>query len=136
MSIVYAREQSLGAADYIAVVGATSMRTRRPLANIPRVTAMLAGSNTIVTARESDGGIVGLARGISDGVWVCYLADLAVREDHQRRGIGTGLIRAMKDIVGPGIGIVLMAFPEAADYYRRIGLAEATAFFVDRENRA
>jgi ribosomal protein S18 acetylase RimI-like enzyme len=131
--IVYARDQDLSAEDYVRVLDSTYMRERRPLANRERIARMLAGSNMIVTAREQTGEILGLARGISDDEWVCYLADLVVRDDQQRRGIGTGIMRTVKDILGPGMGIVLVAYPEAIEYYRRIGMSEMAAFYIDRE---
>lgn len=135
MSITYAQEQALSAADYIAVLGTTYMRDRRPVGNVARVEKMLAGSNMVVTAREADGEIIGVLRGISDGEWVCYVADLAVHADHQRKGIGTGMLNTCKSLLGPGMGIVLVAYPEAHDYYRRIGMGEMQAFYVDREIR-
>ena len=135
MTIIYAQEQALSAADYIAVLGSTYMGERRPIGNVARVTRMLAGSNMIVTARDADGAIVGVLRGISDGEWVCYVADLVVHADHQRKGIGTGMLDACKRILGPGMGIVLVAYPEAADYYRRIGMGEMPAFYIEREIR-
>lgn len=132
MTVVYAREQDLPADDYIAVVGSTYMRDKRPLANRTRIEAMLRGSTLIVTARDEAGGILGLARGITDGVWVCYIADLVVRDGIQGRGIGTGILDACSHILGPGIGIILVAYPEAEAFYRRIGLGEMPAFYRDR----
>ncbi len=79
--------------------------------------------------------ILGLGRGISDGEWVVYLADLVVHGDHQRKGIGSGILDKMKELIGPGMGIVLVAYPEAVDYYKKIGLGEMQAFYVDREIR-
>jgi ribosomal protein S18 acetylase RimI-like enzyme len=134
MSIVYAQEQSLSAEDYATVVGSTYMRDRRPVANLERTRRILMGSNMIVTARE-DGEIVGVLRGISDGEWVCYVADLAVRDGHQRKGIGTDMLNECKRILGPGMGIVLVAYPEAVDYYKKIGMGEMPAFYIDREIR-
>jgi GNAT superfamily N-acetyltransferase len=134
MSIVYAQEQSLSAEDYAAVVGSTYMRDRRPVTNLERTRRILAGSNMIVTAREN-GEIVGVLRGISDGEWVCYVADLVVRDGHQRKGIGTGMLNECKRILGPGMGIVLVAYPEAVDYYKKIGMGEMPAFYIDRDIR-
>lgn len=134
--IVYAQEQTLPVEDYVTVIGSTYMREKRPIANAGRIARLLAGSNMIVTARSGAGEIIGLGRGISDGAWVCYLADLAVRQGFQRQGIGSGILRTMKSILGPGMGIVLMAYPEAVDYYRKLGLGEMTAFYVDREDRS
>ncbi len=130
--IVYARETNLSAADYIAVIGDTYMRSSRPIGNPARVAAMLAGSNFVVTARETDGTIIGLARCMNDGAWVCYCADLAVRESHQGRGIGKALLDKMAELLGPRIGIALIAYHEAASFYRRIGLDEYPGFFRER----
>ena len=135
MSITFAQDQTLSASDYIAVLGSTYMGERRPIGNVERTAKILAGSNMIVTAREATGQIVGVLRGISDGEWVCYVADLVVHADHQRKGIGKGMLDECKRILGPGMGIVLVAYPEAQDYYRRIGMGEMQAFYIDREVR-
>jgi GNAT superfamily N-acetyltransferase len=132
MSIVYAREQSLSASDYIAVVSSTYMSDKRPLTNLARIDRILRGSNMIVTARE-DGAIAGVLRGFSDGEWVCYVADLVVHDHHQRKGIGKGLLDTCKSILGPGMGIVLVAYPQAESFYRRVGMGEMPAFYIDRE---
>lgn len=132
MSIVYAQEQDLPASDYISVVGATIMRDRRPIGNPQRIDRMLRGSNLIVTARQN-GDIVGVLRAISDSEWVCYVSDLAVHDRHQRKGIGKGLLDTCKAILGPGMVMVLVAYPEAEEFYRRLGMGESTAFYVDRE---
>lgn len=135
MTIIYAQETALSVADYISVIGATYMRDSRPIANVERIRRILSGSNMVVTARDEAGEIVGLGRGLSDGEWVVYLADLAVRDDRQRQGIGSGILRKMKEIIGPGMGIVLVAYPPAVDYYKKIGLGEMPAFYIDREVR-
>lgn len=132
MSITYAREQELSAPEYVAVLGSTYMRDKRPLANTARISAMLAGSNVIVTARDDAGQIVGLARGITDGAWVCYVADLVVRDGMQGRGIGTGILDECGRILGPGVAIVMVSYPQAEAFYRRIGMNQMPAFYRDR----
>jgi GNAT superfamily N-acetyltransferase len=94
---------------------------------------MLRGSNVIVTARDETGAVVGIARGISDGAWVCYLADVAVRADQHGKGIGRGLMDACRQMLGPGMAVILAAFPEAEAFYRRIGMSEIPAFYFDRD---
>lgn len=132
MTIIYAREQDLPAKDYIAVVGSTYMREKRPLANTRRIDAMLRGSTLIVTARDDDGSILGLARGITDGAWVCYLADLVVMDGQQGRGIGKAILDHCAEVLGPEMGIVLVAYPQAEPFYRHIGLGEMTGFYRER----
>ena len=53
----------------------------------------LAGSSWVVAARI-DGCLVGLARVVSDGATICYLQDLLVHPDTQRRGVGRALVLA------------------------------------------
>ena len=136
MSIVYAQDQSLSVADYVAVLGETTMRTKRPLANTERIGRMLAGANFIVTARES-GAILGLARCISDEAWIAYCAELAVKESAQGRGIGAGIIAKARELLGPGIGLLLVSEPEAVGFYERIGMTRMDrGFFHERSDRS
>ena len=135
MSIVYAQEQNLPVADYVAVLADTTMRTRRPLANTTRIAEMIAGANFIVTARE-DGVILGLARCITDYAWIAYCAELAVKESAQGRGIGARLIARARELLGPRIGVALISEEEAVGFYRRIGMEQIdTAFFLTRSDR-
>src|SRR5262249_50725929 len=83
VTIAYTREQDLSVEDYVTVIGSTYMAGRRPVGNPARVAEMLAGSNFIVAARGRTGAIVGLARGMTDNAWVCYLADVCVRDGWQ-----------------------------------------------------
>lgn len=132
MTVTYSREQTLPVDDYIAVIGSTYMRDRRPLSNPGRIERMLRGANIIVTARDEDGRILGLARGMTDDEWVCYIADLAVLDGQHGKGIGTGLLDECTRIIGPGMTLILVAYPEADAFYRRIGMSEMTAFYRDR----
>lgn len=132
MSVRYAQEQSLGVDDYIAVLSRNTLGKGRPLANRARIAAMLAGANFIVTARDEDGALLGLARCMTDGAWVCYCMDLAVRDDQQGKGIGRRLVETCKELLGPRIGFILVSEPAAEDFYRRIGMKQYSAFFISR----
>lgn len=50
-----------------------------------------------------------------------YLADLAVDEQYQRRGIGKQLIEETKKRLGSSCMIVLLAAPKANAYYEHLG---------------
>lgn len=73
--------------------------------------AMMAHANLIVTAWDADQ-LVGIARSLTDYAYIAYLSDLAVRDTHQRRGIGTQLIQCTRDKLGPDAMIVLLAAPK------------------------
>ena len=65
--------------------------------------------------------MVGIARTLTDFSYVAYLADLAVDEQYQKRGIGKQLIEETKSHLNSECMIVLLAAPKANDYYQKIG---------------
>ena len=126
--MIYAREDALDPEEAREVYLASGLAERRPLDRLPR---MLAGSNLVVTARDADGRLVGLARSITDGAYTTYLSDLAVAREHQRTGVGRELVERTHAEV-PETGLVLLAAPAAAEYYPRIGLERHPAAFTLR----
>jgi GNAT superfamily N-acetyltransferase len=132
MSVTYAQEQSLSVEDYVGVLGDCAMRDQRPLDNIARIAAMLAGANFIVTARE-DGHILGLARCMTDNAWTCYCLELAVRDSAQKRGVGRGILETCWALLGPRLSFVLMSDPRAVGFYRQVGMEQyAETYFHAR----
>ncbi|MFN7962443.1 MAG: GNAT family N-acetyltransferase [Thermoanaerobaculia bacterium] len=104
----------------IELYRASTLGERRPIDHRETMAAMLEHANLVVSAWDGDL-LVGISRSLTDFLYVAYLADLAVRESHQRQGIGIELIRQTRARLGPRAGIVLLAAPAAADYYPRIG---------------
>lgn len=49
-------------------------------------------SDYVITARNSDGDLVGLTRCLTDDAHVCLIQDVLVRPDHQRTGIGSVMV--------------------------------------------
>lgn len=137
MSIICAQETGLTAEEYIGCVGQSTLGPNRPLANAERLQAMLDNSNLVVTARTAEGTLVGIFRGMTDWNWVCYCADLAVAETHQRQGIGKTLMDKAVEILGPGCSIALLAMAGSEDFYRGIGMAATpSGFYRDRTHRS
>lgn len=57
----------------------------------------LAGSHLVITARDDDGTLLGLARTVSDGESICYIQDILVHPDAQRRGVGRALLQDVRE---------------------------------------
>jgi predicted N-acetyltransferase YhbS len=62
-----------------------------------------------------------VARSVTDFNYCCYLSDLAVDLEYQKRGIGRGLIAETQKALGPRCGIILLSAPAAVQYYPHIG---------------
>ena len=93
---------------------------RRPIDDRERMRLMIQNANLVVSAWDGDR-MVGIARSISDFVYITYLSDLAVVKTHQKRGIGKELIRQTKLLGGSKTQLLLLAAPGAAEYYPKIG---------------
>lgn len=133
MAIAYAAEKP-AVAEMIDLYEACTLGGRRPLRQAGAPQAMLDAANILVSARES-GRLVGLARAWTDQVSITYLADLAVRESHQKHGIGKELIRRVR-ATAPQALIILIAAPQAHEYYGRIGFAQHRSAWVLKPDMA
>jgi GNAT superfamily N-acetyltransferase len=136
MSLICTQETGLTAEEYIACVGQSKLGPTRPLSNTERVQAYIDNSNIVITARDTNGTLVGIFRGMTDWSWVCYCADMAVVESSQGQGVGKTLMDKAAEILGPGVSIVLLALPGAEGFYGKIGLTHTDAgFYRDRTHR-
>ena len=119
-AISYRSGNDLDLDQVIALYHACTLGARRPLDDRAIAADMLRHANLVITAWDGPL-LVGIARSFTDFGYVCYLADLAVRDSHQRLGIGLELIRRTRAALGPRAKITLLAAPQAVDYYPRIG---------------
>ncbi len=100
----------------------STLGQRRPIHDRDRMGAMLRNANLVVTAWEGEL-LVGIARSVTDFAYCTYLSDLAVRQSHQRQGIGRELIRRTRELGGEAT-VILLSAPAATGYYPRLGLTQ------------
>jgi GNAT superfamily N-acetyltransferase len=122
MSIVYALEPDLSAEEMIDVLVCSRLAERRPIQLPDVIGKMIANADILLTARNSDGLLVGISRALTDYAYATYLSDLAVDEAYQRQGIGRELIRRTHEAAGLSTQLILLAAPLARDYYPHIGM--------------
>ena len=120
MPIQYFDNRKITAEQAIALYRRTSLGERRPVDSPESFELMLKHANLIMTAWDGDR-LVGIARSFTDYVYVAYLSDLAVDESYQKQGIGKRLIRETQARLGPKSKIVLIAAPQATEYYGPVG---------------
>ena len=118
--IIYRNNAKITAAQAIDLYIRSTLGERRPIDNVKTFANMLANANLIITAWDQEK-LVGIARTLTDFSYVAYLADLAVDEQYQKRGIGKQLIEETKSHLNSECMIVLLAAPKANDYYQKIG---------------
>ena len=123
MTISYAVEDGLEAAEFVDILKRSGLDKRRPVDKPGVIRAMVENAGLTVTARDENGRLVGVARSVTDFAYCCYLSDLAVDKDRQNQGIGKELMARTKAAAGGDkITLVLLSAPDGMEYYPSAGL--------------
>lgn len=101
----------------------------RPINDRERIQKMFENSNLVITAWDNEL-LVGVSRSITDWVWSCYLADLAVRTEYKKSGIGKKLIELTREKVGDESMVLLLSVPTAMEYYPKVGFSKQESSFI------
>lgn len=118
--IDYRVNEPLDVDSAIALYRRSTLGERRPVDRPEAFADMLRHANLTVTAWHGEQ-LVGIARSLTDFSYVAYLADLAVDADYQKQGIGKRLIEETRQRLGDACLLVLLAAPQANDYYPKLG---------------
>ena len=106
----------------------------RPIQDVERMTRMYMNSDLVISA-WNDRELVGVARSVTDWVWCCYLADLAVHPAYKKSGIGRRLLHLTKEKVGEQCMVLLLSVPTAMEYYPKVGMQKVeNGFIIHREH--
>lgn len=133
MAISYRNDAPLQVGQVIELYKRSSLGERRPVDHPDIFAGMLSNANLIVTAWDQER-LVGIARALTDFVYVTYLADLVVDEDYQRQGIGKQLIDEVQKYTRPECMMVLLAAPQANDYYPKLGFSHNPRAWMLKSN--
>jgi GNAT superfamily N-acetyltransferase len=96
----------------------------------PRQAETGLANSAFVTAAAVNGTIVGMARVISDGAYIAYIADVLVLPEYQGRGIGRELMNRVmlyikgNAVAGEKVYVNLMAAKGKEGFYKRFGFIE------------
>lgn len=133
-NVRYCLEPELTPAEFVDLLIRSTLAERRPVDQPDTLAGMLASADLIVTARADDGLLVGVSRALTDFSYCTYLADLAVDQAWQRRGIGRTLLARTHEAAGLHTTLILLAAPAAQDYYPKIGMTKhESCWIISRE---
>ena len=120
MNIIYKINEPITTDQFIDLLENSKLGERRPVHDRECMQGMISNSNLTVSAWDS-GQLIGLARSVTDFHYACYLSDLAVSRSHQKMGVGKQLQMLTQSQLGPRCTLILLAAPDANDYYPKIG---------------
>ncbi|MFD2409305.1 GNAT family N-acetyltransferase [Paenibacillus rhizoplanae] len=107
---------------------------KRPHNDLERMEKMIDQADILISCWDG-GRVVGVARAITDYCYCCYLSDLAVVQEYQKKNIGKELVELLQQTLGDQVAIVLLSSEEALTFYPQIGFEAATnAFRIARKH--
>jgi GNAT superfamily N-acetyltransferase len=119
--ITYSEQRTITVEQFRELLITSTLGERRPVDEPERLDAMLKHATLLVTAWDGDL-LVGVSRCLCDFAFANYCSDLAVRQSHQKLGIGRELLRLSLD--AGGCKLILLSAPKAVTYYPHIGLTQ------------
>ena len=123
------QQDTLTAESFLDILRRSGLADRRP-SDLRTLSAMLENADILLTARDTTGTLVGVARSITDYAYCTYLSDLAVDREHQGKGLGRQLIDETHRIAGKETSLILLAAPNAVSYYEHIAMDRHPACFL------
>jgi predicted N-acetyltransferase YhbS len=102
---------------------------KRPTDDAERISKIYENSNLVITAWDGDL-LIGVSRTITDFYYTSYLADLAVKLEYQKEGIGKKLLYLTKETLGDQCMMLLLSAPTAMEYYPKVGMEPVTNGFI------
>jgi GNAT superfamily N-acetyltransferase len=108
MAIHFRYGNDLDLDQAIELYQASTLGERQPVDDRAIMSDMLRHANLVISAWDGDL-LIGISRTLTDFAYVGYLSDLAVRQSHQRQGIGLQLVQKTREKMGPRSMLVLLA---------------------------
>lgn len=127
--VTYQLEPQLSAKEFVDILIRSTLAQRRPIYEPETIAGMLRHADLLVTARAGEL-LVGVSRAITDFSFCTYLSDLAVDVAWQKRGIGQELVRRTHATAGLHTSLILLAAPQAVNYYPHIGMTPHNSCWI------
>jgi len=132
VNITYRNNKDVKLEDVIRVFRNSGIT--RPTDQPKRIQDMIRYSDILLTAWLGDR-MIGVARALTDWSFCCYLSDLAVDKDVQKSGIGRELIARVREEIGEGVSLIILAAPSAMEYYPKVGFEKIENGFVIKRKK-
>ncbi len=126
--VITIREERVSAEEYIDFLKRTDLGSQYPKERFAERIPKLAKNVSIsLTARNTDGLLVGVVFDLTDFCYWLYITDLGVDRAYERRGIATKLMKKAHELAGgeKDIAVYLIANENAIPFYEKLGMKHA-----------
>ena len=119
------REERVSAEEYIDFLKRTDLGSQYPKERFAeRIPKLVRNVSISLTARNTDGLLVGALFGLTDFCYWLFVTDLGVDRDYERQGIATRLMKRAHELAGgeKDIAVYLVANENAIPFYEKLGM--------------
>lgn len=126
--MVEIKNERISAEDYIEFLKRTDLGAQYPKERFEkRIEKLVRNASISLTARDSDGKIVGVCFGVTDFAYWLFITDIGVDRACTRQGIGRMLMEKAHEAAGgkQDIAVYLCANAKALPFYEKLGMVHA-----------
>ena len=127
------KEERITAGAYIDFLRRSDLGSQYPKERFEeRIEKLVKNVSVSLIARGADGAIAGVLFGVTDFAYWLFVTDLGVDRAYERRGVGSGLLKAALDLAGGERDIIvyLAANEKAVPFYEKFGMKKANDVMV------
>lgn len=127
------QEERLDADEYINFLKNTDLGSQYPKERfLERIHKLVNCVPVSLTARDSDGGLLGVCFGITDFSYWLFITDLGVIRGCTGKGIGSALVRRAHELAGGEKDIIMYtcANENAVPFYEKLGMTKPNDVMV------
>ncbi|MGN0755063.1 MAG: GNAT family N-acetyltransferase [Aristaeellaceae bacterium] len=127
------QEERLTPEDYIAFLRRSDLGSQYPRERFEeRIATLVARVSISLTARDDQGGLIGVCFGITDFAYWLFVTDLGVVREWTGRGVGKALVQRLHEISGGEKNIIMYtcANENAVGFYEKLGMTIPEDVFV------
>ena len=126
-------EERISAEEYIDFLKRTDLGSQYPKERFEeRINTLVKRVSLSLTARSSEGELIGVGFGITDFAYWLFLTDLGVDRRYTGQGIGRALVKKLHELAGGEKNIILYtcANENAVPFYEKLGMTRPNDVFV------
>ena len=122
------KEEKISKDEYIDFLKRTDLGYQYPKERFnERIGRLVKNVQISITARNSDGLLIGVIFAITDFSYWMFITDLGVDREYTKKGIGKELIKRAHELAGgeKDIAIYIVANQNAIGFYQKLGMTFA-----------
>ena len=123
-------QERLSAAEYIDFLRRTDLGSQYPQERFnERIERLLVNTSISLTARNTEGLLIGICFCITDFAYWMFITDLGIDREYVKQGIGTAMVQRAIELAGGTKDIIVYtcANENAVLFYEKLGMTPASS---------